>query len=678
MYLVTAKVAAWEEDFPGSRVEWKIGQSREVHDSLVEKFKRNPSAWTVSGGNDSNPIQVNKTFTGGSEYFIGGESALSSLVFGIKSNAASAAESNTNLIQAAIDRGGKVVIPVGTGTVYHSSRLVIGDDADIDFQGAQLKRTSESFPNSIVTKAYVDAPASVTVSWSSGRTATIGWAAHGKNVGDYVSISGAPIGTGTPSVFQGIFRIASVVDANNLTITLYRKPRASPTGTWFARSPTNNFKIRNLVLEFNTESSASNMGTHAIILAHAMNFKVECPAFANVLKYCIFAYSVYGGRIENVYAETLSDGVHIFGPARNVVVDGISGKFSDDLMAVSSRDLTGNWVDVSGGDIVGVRGFNLSGSSTTALAQVYSHVGYLIDDLEYANVTGDCLNSAVNIFGDQTDGGSITKLTLSGISSPAPINITTYGGGAAATTIQSLVIKDSPLQTNTDTSQAITFGAYAVVKKLLIENCVSDDGYGTSASGVLFLMNGTVENITVRGGRYVFGANGRLIGWSGTTAGTKKIVIDDVVQEGGNTVVNKGATVTDVPQIVLSNSRFKGVYDVVALSSNADVVRNGCTFDGITGAVVHVYNAAATAVNDWETGCQYPSTADAKRVVCSAGTYNPKSLDIRVDVGATGVAKAAGNLAFNIGSGRGTLVQNRHVTCNGTNYVQVDTPANVF
>lgn len=64
MYIVTAKVAAWEEDFPGSRVEWKIGQSREVHDSLVEKFKRNPSAWTVSGGNDSNPIQVNKTFTG--------------------------------------------------------------------------------------------------------------------------------------------------------------------------------------------------------------------------------------------------------------------------------------------------------------------------------------------------------------------------------------------------------------------------------------------------------------------------------------------------------------------------------------------------------------------------------------------------------------------------------------
>ena len=27
---------------------------------------------------------------------------------------------------------------------------------------------------------------------------------------------------------------------------------------------------------------------------------------------------------------------------------------------------------------------------------------------------------------------------------------------------------------------------------------------------------------------------------------------------------------------------------------------------------------------------------------------------------------------------RGTLTQNRLVTCNGTNWVQVDTPANVF
>lgn len=72
MYLVTAKVAAWEEDFPGSRVEWKIGQSREVHDSLVSKFRNNPASWTVSGGSDSSPMQATKTLTGVIEESAGG------------------------------------------------------------------------------------------------------------------------------------------------------------------------------------------------------------------------------------------------------------------------------------------------------------------------------------------------------------------------------------------------------------------------------------------------------------------------------------------------------------------------------------------------------------------------------------------------------------------------------
>ena len=65
MFIVTAKVEAWEEDFPGSRVKWVVGQSREVHDSLVDKFRNNPAAWTVSGGSDSSPMQVTKTLTGG-------------------------------------------------------------------------------------------------------------------------------------------------------------------------------------------------------------------------------------------------------------------------------------------------------------------------------------------------------------------------------------------------------------------------------------------------------------------------------------------------------------------------------------------------------------------------------------------------------------------------------------
>lgn len=679
MYLVTAKVAAWEEDFPGSRVEWKIGQSREVHDSLVSKFRNNPASWTVSGGSDSSPMQATKTLTGRIEIFGGEEGGANlSLVFGLVPGDEAAATSNTSKIQAALDRHGCVQIPTGLGVIYHNARFIIGSNTTLDLGGNTLKRTATTFQNSIVTESYTSTPVSVTVSWSSGVTATIGLAAHGKSVGDYICIYGTPAGTGTPSTFQGVFRVASVVDSGNITVTLPRKPTASPSGTWFAVFPTENIAIKNGWIDFNTGSSASDVGTMGVIMAFCCGWKVEDVSFRSVLKYCVFTYNTLGGRVLRLHGETLSDGVHVFGPARNVVVDGITGHFGDDIVAVSSRDLTGNWVDVSGGDIIGVRASNLSGTSATALAQIFSHIGYVMDDVEYSNITGYCANATVSVFGDPTDGGSINKLVLSGISAPGAINISSYGGGTVPLTIQSLIIRDSCLQSKTDVSSYVTFGAYATVKKLTVENCISNDALGTSGVGIGLILNGTVEELAIVGGRYALGSNGRLVMWAGTTAGTKKISMDNVSVEGGNCIINKGSTVTDTPQIVLNNSRFKSTYDVLALSSNADVVRHGCTFESITGAVVHVYNAAATAVNDWESGCQYPSTADAKRVVCAAGTYNPKSLDIRVDVGATGIAKTAGNLAFNIGSGRGTLTQNRHVTCNGTNYVQIDTPANVF
>lgn len=70
--MYTAKYIAngstWEEDFPGSRVEWVNGQSREIHDSLVQRFKNNPASWLVSGGSNAAPMQsVLNEVTGGSK-----------------------------------------------------------------------------------------------------------------------------------------------------------------------------------------------------------------------------------------------------------------------------------------------------------------------------------------------------------------------------------------------------------------------------------------------------------------------------------------------------------------------------------------------------------------------------------------------------------------------------------
>ena len=63
MYLVTAKTKATAQDFPGSTVEWAVGQTREVHDSLIQEFKNNPAAWTVSGGATTSTVTATSSDT---------------------------------------------------------------------------------------------------------------------------------------------------------------------------------------------------------------------------------------------------------------------------------------------------------------------------------------------------------------------------------------------------------------------------------------------------------------------------------------------------------------------------------------------------------------------------------------------------------------------------------------
>ncbi len=64
MYLVTAKTKATAQDFPGSTVEWAVGQTREVHDSLIQEFKNNPAAWTVSGGATTSTVTATSSDQG--------------------------------------------------------------------------------------------------------------------------------------------------------------------------------------------------------------------------------------------------------------------------------------------------------------------------------------------------------------------------------------------------------------------------------------------------------------------------------------------------------------------------------------------------------------------------------------------------------------------------------------
>ena len=55
MYLVKALGNAEEEDFPGSKVKWTTGQTKYVHESLIERYRNNPAAWAIVATPDASP-----------------------------------------------------------------------------------------------------------------------------------------------------------------------------------------------------------------------------------------------------------------------------------------------------------------------------------------------------------------------------------------------------------------------------------------------------------------------------------------------------------------------------------------------------------------------------------------------------------------------------------------------
>ena len=582
------------------------------------------------------------------------------------------ASTNVAKIQAALDGGGRVLI-ANQGVFYINARLIIGSNTSLELgKNTVIRRTATTFDNMLINRAYdTGTTTGVTVTWSSGLDASVAFTAHGKSEGGYITLTG-----GTPSTYLGTFRITTITDADNFVVRLQRVPAAAPSGSWVARTPDVNVSISGGTWDYNSPASQpqNGMGTMGFAFLYFQNFDVSNIRFLHVSKYCIYAGNYSKFHVSQMDAETDSDGAHCFGPAFGTVIDGVSGSYKDDAVAVSSRDVTGNFVDITYGDVVGFVGKNINVQSTTSCVHAYSYTGYLMDDITYDGVQGSA-PVTVRLYGDTLNGGTMQKVTIRNLGATAYMSLAPYSGGTQPFTIQELHIEDCVLNTGSQTQTLIQTSGYTYLKNVYLKNCVSNNGFGTPSTGVMISFNGFVDALHILGGCYIFGVNGRLVSWTAAAVGIKLINIEGCRIEGGNSIVNKPSTCTDTPLINLRGNNISGFASVLAMSSNANITLSGNVFNNITTGVVSLYNAAATAVNVWETGNVYNS---ATRLSVTAGAYNPKSFDCQVDVGATGVTKTNGNMAFNTGAARGTLTQNRLVTCNGTNWVQVDVPLNVF
>lgn len=116
---------------------------------------------------------------------------------------------------------------------------------------------------------------------------------------------------------------------------------------------------------------------------------------------------------------------------------------------------------------------------------------------------------------------------------------------------------------------------------------------------------------------------------------------------------------------------------MVNVNGSCTLNLRGNRLHNLAQGLVRFNNTGTVQINSDGTNTISGSTT-SHTIGAGTPTINVRGWDLPVDVGATGVAKPAMGYCYNIGSGRGTLTQNRLVTCNGTNWVQVDDPTKVY
>ncbi len=445
-----------------------------------------------------------------------------------------AAAANTTAIQAALTAGGDVVIPGDLGDVYINDTLIIPSYTTLTIGAGTDIRMASGTNKSVLRNANFTADLKAVTGnpTASGTTITVACTGHGLAVGDYAALLGS-----TVDGYEGIFPVASVVDADNLTLTAdYAPANATSSGTCFLRKADVGITI-NGPGGFNQDranQTLSGVENHAVRFQGVRRLRLNQPVVSNANKYALHLICVQDFTVRDPYFPiTNSDGLHIEGFARGGIVEGMSGKVGDDMLAftcmkyqpagafaytVPSNYHPGNQLDI---DVFGV-----GGRTTQALVKVTGTSGYRFDRIHITGINGVFKTAGISIIDDSADltGMTIGKLVFDGIQMRISGDATgsvygiTYNSTA---TVGELVFRDYVMDTSTLLTGAAVFsGASATtISKLVVDGFSTRDGGSTTSVGWLMGSNLTTSEWVFNRATWNGGANAaaRMIHQTGGT-----------------------------------------------------------------------------------------------------------------------------------------------------------------
>jgi hypothetical protein len=537
---------------------------------------------------------------------------------------------NTVKIQTALDAqaakpgGGIVTVYTNGQPFYISSTLQIGDNTTLDLGRSEMKAFGV-VGNLLVNKAYatINTAASTTVTWSSGLTASVAWANHGLTTSDFAWLSRANEG-----MFNGVFSIASITDANNFVVNLRRIPAGSPTGTTLGQKANVRVRVINGIWNYNNSGGnapSTALLKHAVILAGIYDLQISNIYAKDTFKYVLNIGAVTSYSVDGVKGGTLnSDLMKLYGPAYSGNVSNLSaGQSGDDLLSIQTKPGVAFVADdYTQGDILGLKVDGISGQTTTSAFVVYPNAFGVVDGVTVNNCNAVCAAGMIRIDSEYATGAEVGTLTINDMVAPGTYQGIVIGTGSNAVTIKSLVVNNPRIRS-------------------------------ASSASRLFAISGTAvtADLTVVGG-YITGA-------------------ENLINLGLNAVVSAKFIGTHIGSIFVA---FR-----LNSSGTLNLDLQDVTFDSTPSSAFISNNAGTPVINLRARNVNTP--ADPVITLTGTPTFNIFSPDMRIDVGATGFNKTTVNQSCvntNAGGARGTLVTGQPVICNGTNWLQSTALGNLF
>lgn len=608
--------------------------------------------------------------------------------FGADPNASAAL--NTTAIQAALNKTGLVTLTT-PGTYLISNTLVISSNTYFQIAPGVTIKLSPSINKCMLIPAawqtYLT-PTTVTLSWSAGAVCTVTWASHGLTTQDYVYFAGT-----TQREYNNVFRVLSVTDANTFTVELFSLPTTTPTGTTTALACTRNVVVEGGTWDYDRTNNAgvSDFNADCFGIFALANSTIRNCNFIN------FHRGVTSGAISQVtfdrcsYNGSLSvaqEGHKTYGPANWITIRNGTFKATDDGSSVQTKETpVSQWTGMPFGDIYHLTYENCDAQSSGSVAAggfpLYLSDNEIAEDIRYINCRGysDQGSGFIIKYGNTYTTGRCTSVSYDRCEGSTNTPASQFPFSIAAI-VDVVDINNLSIVPGNLTNNCIKINTNANVKALTIRNLRFNNSTWPSSSAFFVSQVATCENVKFEN-CYVGGnASFNLYSCSATAAGALfSVTFDNVNMNNAARLAQITSAVTQKHSLTVRNCYLKTVTSAIDLQSSAVTRLHliGNYFDTVTN-LVRPNTTAALVAQVYGEGNTLNAVTNVMGAANSA-TCEWYTFDIPIDVGATGFVKTTtGQYAFNTSAGgaRGTLVANRLVTCNGTNWIQVDTPANVF